>query len=45
MKCEEIPDTCCFILQMCTSAGAYVKEIVHGGKFMILFWSLFTVFF
>ena len=32
MKCQPIPNCNCFVLQVCTSAGAYVKEIVHGDR-------------
>jgi tRNA pseudouridine synthase 10 len=32
MKCKEIPNTNCFVLQVCTSAGTYVKEFVHGDR-------------
>ena len=38
MRCEETVGTSvnfpkhCFVLRMATSAGAYVKEIVHGDR-------------
>ena len=32
MKCQLIPNSNCFVLEVCTSAGAYVKEIVHGDR-------------
>ena len=38
MRCEELAEVSahssmrCFVLRMSTSAGAYVKEIVHGDR-------------
>ena len=32
MKCHAVPNTNCFRLEICTSAGAYVKEIIHGDR-------------
>ena len=32
MKCEPVPNTHCFVLHVCTSAGTYVKEMVHGDR-------------